>query len=126
VGRASQRNVLSGSWYTLVPIALLLGFVPPLLFHTLHRAYPKVGFWKINAPIILAYAGFLSVGISSSMLLYFIIGFASQFWLRRYKPEWFIKYNYVLATALDGGTQVLVLLLTHTVLKGIGPKVKFP
>ncbi|KAI0529874.1 OPT oligopeptide transporter protein-domain-containing protein [Xylaria digitata] len=125
-GALAKEMFSPGSRYALVPIALLLGFLPPLLFHTLHRAYPKVGFWKINTPIILAYAGFLSVGISSSMLSYFIIGFASQYWLRRYKPEWFIKYNYVLAAAPDGGTQVLVFLLTYTVLGGIGPEVKFP
>ncbi|KAH8686156.1 OPT oligopeptide transporter protein-domain-containing protein [Tricladium varicosporioides] len=125
-GALAKEMFSPGSRYALVPIALLLGFLPPFFFHTLHRAYPKVGFWKINTPIILAYAGFLSVGISSSMLSYFIIGFASQFWLRRYKPEWFIKYNYVLAAALDGGTQVLVFLLTYTVLGGIGPEIKFP
>lgn len=115
-----------GSRYGLVPIGLLLGFLPPLIFHTLHRAYPRIGFSKINTPIILAYAGILSVGISSSMLSYFAIGFASQFWLRRWKPDWFIKYNYVLAAALDGGTQILVFLLTYTVLGGVGPEIKFP
>ncbi|KAF4340976.1 OPT superfamily oligopeptide transporter [Fusarium beomiforme] len=81
---------------------------------------------QVNTPIILAYAGFLSVGISSSMLTYFIIGFASQFWLRRWKPDWFVKYNYVLSAALDGGTQILVFILTYTVLGGVGPEVKFP
>lgn len=55
-----------------------------------------------------------------------IIGFASQFWLRRWKPNWFIKYNYVLSAALDGGTQILVFILTYTVLGGVGPEVKFP
>jgi hypothetical protein len=41
----------------------------------------------------------------------YFIGFASQFRLRRWKPDWFVKYNYVLAAALDGGMQVLVFLL---------------
>ncbi|UPK96938.1 hypothetical protein LCI18_007873 [Fusarium solani-melongenae] len=116
----------SGSRYGLVPISLLLGFLPPLIFHTLHRACPRIGFSKVNTPIILAYAGILSVGISSSMLSYFAIGFASQFWLRRWKPDWFIKYNDVLAAALDGGTQILVFLLKYTVLGGVGPEIKFP
>ena len=108
-----------------MPIGLLLGFLPPLVLHTLHRAYPTVGFANVNTPIILAYAGILSVGISSSMLSYFLIGFSSQFWLRRWKPDWFIKYKYMLAAALDGGTQILVFLLTFTVLGGVGPEFKF-
>lgn len=93
----------------------------------MHRRFPKLSLLpKINTPIILAYAGFLAVGISSSLLMYFIIGLTSQFWLRRYRASWFIQYNYVLAAALDGGTQVIVLILTYTVLGGIGPAVKFP
>ncbi|KAH8662692.1 OPT oligopeptide transporter protein-domain-containing protein [Ilyonectria robusta] len=125
-GALAEEMFSPGSRYGLIPIGLLLGFLPPLIFHTLHRAYPRIGFSKINTPIILAYAGILSVGISSSMLSYFAIGFASQFWLRRWKPDWFIKYNYVLAAALDGGTQILVFLLTYTVLGGVGPEIKFP
>ncbi len=74
---------------------LLLGFLPPLILHTLHRAYPTVGFANVSTTIIFAYAGILSVGISSSMLSYCLIGFSSQFWLRRWKPDWFIKYKYV-------------------------------
>ncbi|EEU35815.1 uncharacterized protein NECHADRAFT_34981 [Fusarium vanettenii 77-13-4] len=125
-GALAKEMFSPGSRYGLVPIGLLLGFLPPLIFHTLHRAYPRIGFSKVNTPIILAYVGILSVGISSSMLSYFAIGFASQFWLRRWKPDWFIKYNYVLAAALDGGTQILVFLLTYTVLGGVGPEIKFP
>ncbi|EXM15621.1 hypothetical protein FOTG_16062 [Fusarium oxysporum f. sp. vasinfectum 25433] len=125
-GALAKEMFSPGSRYELIPIGLLLGFLPPLLFHTLDRAYPTIGFSKVNTPIILAYAGFLSVGISSSMLTYFIIGFASQFWLRRWKPDWFVKYNYVLSAALDGGTQILVFILTYTVLGGVGPEVKFP
>lgn len=37
-----------------------------------------------------------------------------------------MKYNYVLSAALDGGTQILVFILTYTVLGGVGPEVKFP
>jgi hypothetical protein len=116
-----------GSRYAVVPFGLLAGFVVPIPFYCLHRKFPNMPvFSKINTPIILAYAGFLAVGISSSMFLYFLIGLTSQFWLRRYKPKWFVKYNYVLAAALDGGTQVLVFVLTYTVLGGVGPEVKFP
>ncbi|KAK5655547.1 hypothetical protein OQA88_5478 [Cercophora sp. LCS_1] len=113
------------SRYELVPVGLILGFLLPIIFHILHRAYPTMGFAKVNTPIVLAYVGILSVGISPSMLSSFIIGFASQFWLRRWKPDLFVKYNHVLAAALDGGTQILVFLLIYTVLGGVGPEIKF-
>lgn len=60
-----------------------------------------------NTAIITYYIGYLFVGINSSILVYFIIGFISQLYLRKYRPNWFIKYNYVLSAAMDGGTQVL-------------------
>ncbi|WEW58023.1 hypothetical protein PRK78_003490 [Emydomyces testavorans] len=126
-GALAKEMFSVGSRYAIIPFGLLIGFLVPIPFYCLHRKFPNARiFSKINTSIILAYAGFLSVGISSAMLSYFLIGFASQFWLRRYKPEWFVKYNYVLAAALDGGTQVLVFVLTYTVLGGVGPEVKFP
>jgi OPT oligopeptide transporter protein len=36
----------------------------------------------------------------------FSVGFISQWWMRTRYPRWFGKYNYILAAALDGGTQV--------------------
>jgi len=81
----------------------------PTTHHLAHASprLPDSGLRQRQHAHRAAYAGILSVGISSSMLSYFVIGFASQFWLRRWKPDWFIKYNYVLAAALDGGTQIL-------------------
>ena len=50
--------------------------------------------------------GWLSVGINASAMCLFSVGFISQWWMRTRYPRWFAKYNYILAAALDGGTQV--------------------
>ncbi|KAF6809268.1 peptide transporter mtd1 [Colletotrichum musicola] len=125
---AFARELFSpGARYFALPLGLLVGFVVPIPTYLLHRAYPRFSLLKsINTPIILAYAGFLAVGVSSYMLSYFVVGFASQLWLRRRRPAWFARYNYVLAAALDGGTQVLVFVLTFAVLGGAGTAVPFP
>jgi len=112
--------------YAAIPFGLLFGFLAPIPFYLLHRLFPGSLFEYINTPIILSFAGILSSEVSSAMLSTFLIGFASQFWLRRYKPEWFIKYNYIVAAALDSGTEVLVFILTFTVFGGVGPEVTFP
>ena len=52
--------------------------------------------------------GWLSVGINASALCLFSVGFISQWWMRTRYPRWFSKYNYILAAALDGGTQVQI------------------
>jgi hypothetical protein len=55
-----------------------------------------------------------------------MIGFASQWFVRKYRPSTFIKYNYILSAAMDGGTQVLVFILTFAVFGGGGKSVPFP
>jgi hypothetical protein len=79
-----------------------------------------------NTAIISYYIGWLSVGINSSILSFFVVGFFSQFWLRKYKPEFFREYNYILSAAMDGGTQVLTFILTFALFGGAGHQVQFP
>lgn len=42
-------------------------------------------------------------GINSSVFSTFILCIVSQFWLRKYHPRWFRKYNFLMSAALDGG-----------------------
>jgi len=39
-------------------MGLILGFLPLIILHTLHRAYPTVGFANVNAPIVPRMRGF--------------------------------------------------------------------
>jgi hypothetical protein len=115
-----------GGRYQWVTLAFLIGFVIPLPFWLVHKYYPKLRLDYWNTAIITYFIGWLSVGINSSILSYFIIGFFSQLYLRKYKPNWFIKYNYVLSAAMDGGTQVLVFILTFAVFGGAGEYIRGP
>ncbi|OAX30986.1 OPT-domain-containing protein [Rhizopogon vinicolor AM-OR11-026] len=72
------------------------------------------------------YVGWLSVGISSSYSSYFAVAFFSQWWLRTRHPRWFVKYNYIVAAALDGGTQVMVFILSFAVQGAGGTSHLFP
>ena len=66
------------------------------------------------------------MGVNASVLSYFVIGFIAQFYLRRYKPNLFVKYNYLVSAALDGGTQVIVFILSFAVFGGGGKAHEFP
>ena len=70
--------------------------------------------------------GWLFVGINASITSYFILGFGAQWYMRKYYPRLFVKYNYLVSAALDGGTQVLVFILTFAVFGGNGSPVAFP
>lgn len=43
-------------------------------------------------------------------MMYFLVGFFVQFWVRRGYPAWFLRYDYIIAAAIGGGTELLVLL----------------
>lgn len=115
-----------GRTYSWVVLALPLGLTVPLPFYLLHRLYPKAGFDYFVTPLLCFFLGYLSVGINSSVFVYFLLGFFVQFYVRRRWPRWFIKYNYVLAAAISGGTELLVFLTTFTVQGGSGKAVEFP
>jgi hypothetical protein len=115
-----------GARYEWVTISYLIGFVVPLPFWLIYR-YTKIRFFEyINLSIILWYMGWLFVGINASILTYFAAGFFAQLYLRRYHPAWFVKWNYLVSAALDGGTQVIVFILSFAVFGGSGAANDFP
>jgi OPT oligopeptide transporter protein len=58
--------------------------------------------------------GYLSAGINSSIFTTFLLALFSQYYLRKYRPRWFRKYNFLLSAALDGGTQVSIIVINHS------------
>jgi hypothetical protein len=114
-----------GSRYQWVTLAFLIGFLLPIPFWIGHKFFPKWRLDYFNLALISNYIGLLNVGINSVTMPWFVIGGFSQFYLRRYRPNWFIKYNYILSAAMDGGTQVLVFILSFAVFGGSGKEVSF-
>jgi len=78
-------------WCTLV---IPLGFLAPLPVYALHRKFPKAGFENINVAIFIYFINYLCVGINSSVMNFFLIGLASQYFLRKYKPNIFVSPMY--------------------------------
>jgi hypothetical protein len=130
-----QKTFPSQTFIQIVPFSILTGLAVPIPFWILHRIYPKSGAKHVITPILcckclqvqkstmfhgvkLTYIyfpqdtlGYLSVGINSSIFTTFCIAMFSQYYLRKYRPGWFRKYNFLLSAALDGGTQVNLLFV---------------
>jgi OPT oligopeptide transporter protein len=115
-----------GGRYQWVTISYLIGFAVPFPFWIINRYRPHAFFRYINLSIILWYMGYLFVGINSSNLMYFALGFIAQWYIRKRYPVFFVKYNYIVSAALDGGTQVMVFILTFAVFGGSGVARPFP
>jgi OPT family small oligopeptide transporter len=114
-GGLSHELFAIGKRYQFVAWAYLIGFMVPVPFWIMYKFWPKLRTDYLYTPVICYYIGWLCVGINSSILSYFSIAFLSQWWLRTRYPRWFAKYNYILAAALDGGTQVMVFILSFAV-----------
>jgi hypothetical protein len=115
-----------GGKYQWVTIAFLFGFLAPLPLWLANRYFPHPFFRYINTSIILWQMGYLFVGINSAITMFFLLGFFAQGFLRKKRPELFVKYNYITSAALDGGTQVMVFILTFAVFGGSGKARPFP
>ncbi|KAJ6571252.1 peptide transporter MTD1 [Mycena capillaripes] len=106
----------SGRYGATVPVPLWIA----------HRFFPKLGANHVVTPILCWTLGYLSVGINTSVFTTFLLAVFSQFYLRRYRPRWFRKYNFLLSAALDGGTQVMVFVFTFAVGGGSGKVSSMP
>ncbi|KAG1732197.1 OPT oligopeptide transporter protein-domain-containing protein [Suillus paluster] len=125
-GGLSHELFSAGQRYQWVPWAYLVGLFTPIPFWVLHRYFPKLRADYLYTPVIAYYIGWLCVGINSSILSYFAVAFLSQWWLRTRYPRWFAKYNYIIGAALDGGTQVMVFILSFAVQGAGGAAHLFP
>jgi hypothetical protein len=99
-GGLATHMYTHGARYQWVAYGFLIGLFAPLPLWIAHRYFPR---WRLdywNTAIICGYMYHLSQGTHSALLFHFITGFVSQFWLRKYRTNWFIKYNYILRCVL--------------------------
>jgi hypothetical protein len=80
----------------------------------------------IVLPVIYQYAQWLTTGVNSVIMSTIAAGVISQVWLRRRHPNWFRKYIYILGGAIDGGTQIIVFILSFAVFGASGTARPFP
>jgi len=126
-GALGKEMFRAGSTYYWVPAALGLGCLLPIPGYILHRKYPHNTFFRnFNTGIVTQYSCYLSVGINTQVNTALAIGLFSQLYLRVKYPRWFTKYNYIVAGALDGGTQVISFILNLAVFGAVGNAHAFP
>ncbi|KAF2163315.1 hypothetical protein M409DRAFT_68590 [Zasmidium cellare ATCC 36951] len=125
-GGLSRQLFSVGAQYEWVTLVMIPGLFVPLPLWLAHRRWPNLGLDNINTSVTLFYLCYLNVGVNSSIFMFFIIGFISQGYIRRRYPNVFVKYNYLISAALDGGSSVMVFILSFAVLGAAGAAVQFP
>ncbi|KIJ62124.1 hypothetical protein HYDPIDRAFT_114969 [Hydnomerulius pinastri MD-312] len=118
-----------GGQYFIIPMSLLIGLAGTFAQWLIAKRWPYIGPVKVDTimlPIIYMYSAWMSSGLNSVITSCIITGVVSQFWLRKYHPGWFRKYNYILGGALDGGAQVMIFILSFAVFGASGKGNPFP
>ncbi|KAI9263390.1 OPT family small oligopeptide transporter [Phascolomyces articulosus] len=97
--------------YYIVLWAFIIGFFLPLPFWYLHKRFPQKGFDRVNIPMILVGLCTLPGAATSYITISFCLVVFSQYYLRRYRRHWFVKYNYLVSTGLDSATSLMVFFV---------------
>ncbi|KAG0142150.1 hypothetical protein CROQUDRAFT_67552 [Cronartium quercuum f. sp. fusiforme G11] len=127
----TQRDVLllpngNGVYTSIIPICLLIGFLAPVPFFLLHKWKPRAGFDRCNISLFASSLFHAVEGATSGRTTATLLAIVTQYTIRKYHFMWYKKYNYILSAALDGGTQLSMLLLTFLVQGGAGVKLDIP
>jgi len=115
--------------YFVIPLSLFIGMIPTLVQWLISKRWPTIGPIKVDSivlPIIFFYSAGLASGVTSPITSSIVVGIVSQLWLRKNHPTWFNKFNYILGGALDGGSQVMIFILSFAVFGASGVGHPFP
>ncbi|WOL00974.1 hypothetical protein Cni_G09687 [Canna indica] len=106
------RLFAHGGLYRNLVWLFLIGAVLPVPVWLLSKKYPeKKWIALINIPVITyGFAG-MPPATPTNISSWLITGTIFNFFVFRYRKEWWKKYNYVLSAALDAGTACMGVLL---------------
>ncbi|KAI3887025.1 hypothetical protein MKX03_025599 [Papaver bracteatum] len=92
------------------------GAVGPILVWLLHKAFPKQSWIPlINLPVLLGATSYMPPATTVNYNSWILVGTFFNFFVFRYRKQWWQRYNYVLSAALDAGVAFMAVLLYFSV-----------
>ncbi|KAK3816274.1 MAG: OPT oligopeptide transporter protein-domain-containing protein [Benniella sp.] len=130
-GAISPKHLFGeGSIYHFLPYCFLIGVFLPIPFYMMHRTLEhrlrRFPWQLINTPLICAGASFVPQAPASFVVSAGMVAFCFAFLVLRYHHEWWRRYTFVLAAALDAGSQICnmaIFVVFSLILRGA---IKFP
>lgn len=102
----------NGSVYQSMLWMFLVGFLAPIPFWLASRKWPKIEWLKyVHIPLIFNATGMMPPATPINFSAWCAAGFVFMFWIRRYRHEWWVKYNYVTSAAFDSGVAIATLVI---------------
>ncbi|KAG0199594.1 hypothetical protein BGX28_007141 [Mortierella sp. GBA30] len=107
---APNRMFGATSMYNAINYFFLIGFVLPIPFYYLKKAFPNSWLEYVHTPVLLSATGMMPPAKPFQYTNWLALGFIFQFFVRRYHPAWHLRFTYVLSAAFDSGTAIYILL----------------
>ncbi|XP_015892450.3 oligopeptide transporter 4 [Ziziphus jujuba] len=103
-------NYTSMNWF------FLGGAVGPIIVWLMHKAFPKQSWIPlINLPVLLGATAMMPPATPLNYNSWVLVGTIFNFFVFRYRKQWWQRYNYVLSAALDAGVAFMGVLLYFSV-----------
>ncbi|KAF9121336.1 hypothetical protein BG015_005862 [Linnemannia schmuckeri] len=100
------------AWYSPVQWGFVAGALLPIPFWLLSRRFPNVGWLKlVHWPVLLAATSNMPPALPYFYTNGLFLGFVFAFLLRRYRYNWWSRYNYLTSAALDSGVAIAGLVI---------------
>ncbi|KAJ4962535.1 hypothetical protein NE237_022474 [Protea cynaroides] len=91
------------------------GALGPVFVWLLHKAFPKQAWIPlINLPVILGATAYMPPATPMNYNVWIFVGTIFNFFVFRYRKQWWQRYNYVLSAGLDAGVAFMGVLIYFT------------
>ncbi|GMY38922.1 oligopeptide transporter 4-like [Fagus crenata] len=102
--------------YKAMNFFFLGGAIGPVIVWLLHKAFPKQSWIPlINLPVLLGATAMMPAATAVNYNAWIIVGTIFNFFIFRYRKQWWQRYNYILSAALDAGVAFMGVLLYFSV-----------
>lgn len=98
--------------YNALNWGFFVGAVGPVILYLIHRAFPNQQWVKlINLPVIFGASGMMPPASTLNFNSWLLIAIIFNFFVFRYRKNWWMRYNYVLSAGLDAGLAFMGVFL---------------
>ncbi|KAG0199496.1 hypothetical protein BGX28_007254 [Mortierella sp. GBA30] len=112
IGPARVFGNQDGAIYSPVQWGFLIGVALPLMSWALFKFFPKATWLNyVHWPVLLSASSYMPPALPYMYTNGLLLGFIFSYWLRRYRYNWWSRYNYLTSAALDTGVAVCALVI---------------
>ncbi|XP_074287919.1 oligopeptide transporter 4-like [Silene latifolia] len=112
-GLAGPKRIFGNlATYKALNWFFLVGALGPLIVWFFHKKFPKKSWIPlINLPVLFGATVYLPPTTTLNYNVWILVRTIFNFFIFRYRKQWWQRYNYIVSVALDAGVAFMAVLL---------------